>query len=312
MTVFLPEGYGGQTPAAACCPTTPEGWREAAARETVLWADAALCDTAHNLWVTLPGLRGMIPREEGALGIAEGTLRDIALIARVGHPVCFTVMRMTHDADGRPLAILSRRRAQELCRRQYLDLLRPGDVIPVRITRLESFGAFCDVGCGISSLIPIDRISVSRIFHPGDRFTVGQDLKAVVHFRDDRGRLHLTHKELLGTWEENAADFTPGETVTGRVRTVESYGSFIELTPNLAGLAEPCPGVTAGLQATVFIKSILPEKMKVKLIVVDTCPARGPLSSGMRFWGDHMDFWQYSPPGAVKNVFTDFTAPPEE
>ena len=43
------------------------------------------------------------------------------------------------------------------------------------------------------------------------------------------------------TWnmEENAALFKTGETVAGIVRSIESYGIFIELTPNLAGLAEP-------------------------------------------------------------------------
>ncbi|MGL0910084.1 hypothetical protein ACSTB0_13670, partial [Faecalibacterium wellingii] len=44
---------------------------------------------------------------------------------------------------------------------------------------------------------------------------------------------------LLGTWEENAAGFTVGETVVGIVRSVEEYGTFIEIAPNLAGLAHP-------------------------------------------------------------------------
>ena len=42
---------------------------------------------------------------------------------------------------------------------------------------------------------------------------------------------------MLGTWAENAALFSPGQTVTGVVRSVEDYGIFVELTPNLAGLA---------------------------------------------------------------------------
>ncbi len=46
-------------------------------------------------------------------------------------------------------------------------------------------------------------------------------------------------RELLGTWQENAARFRAGQTVTGVVRTVTDYGAFIALTPNLCGLAEP-------------------------------------------------------------------------
>mgnify|MGYP002230072907 FL=1 len=45
----------------------------------------------------------------------------------------------------------------------------------------------------------------------------------------------LTLRELLGTWSENAACFAAGETVVGIVRSVEEYGVFIEIAPNLAG-----------------------------------------------------------------------------
>ena len=36
--------------------------------------------------------------------------------------------------------------------------------------------------------------------------------------------------------EENAQKFTAGETVTGIIRSVENYGAFVELAPNLADL----------------------------------------------------------------------------
>ena len=55
----------------------------------------------------------------------------------------------------------------------------------------------------------------------------------------------------------------------GVIRSVEPYGIFIELAPNLAGLAEPKEGVSAGQAASVYIKALIPEKMKVKLIIVD-------------------------------------------
>ena len=43
--------------------------------------------------------------------------------------------------------------------------------------------------------------------------------------------------------------------MAGVVRSVESYGIFVELTPNLAGLAEPREGVRVGQHAGVYIKS---------------------------------------------------------
>ena len=107
---------------------------------------------------------------------------------------------------------LSRADAQREFISEYSDKLAIGDVIDAKVTHLEQFGCFVDIGCGVPSLIPIDAISVSRISHPSDRFSVGQFIKAVVRSREN-SRICLTHKELLGTWEENTANFKAGETV---------------------------------------------------------------------------------------------------
>ena len=305
--MFWPEGWRTETPENLRLLATEEGLREAMNKKTILQATAARCDSEHNLWVELPCCWGIIPRDEGAVGIEDGSVRDIALISRVGRAVCFTVKEITVDGLGRPLAVLSRKSAQEQCKKGYLNKVRCGDVLDVCITHLEPFGAFCDVGCGVASLIPIDAISVSRIFHPADRFYAGQRVKAVVRSIDPKGRLLLSHKELLGTWQENADLFHAGETVIGTVRTVESYGSFVELTPNLAGLAEPKEGVRAGQQAAVFIKSMIPEKMKVKLIVVDAFDAPfSPREFSYFFHGEHMTHWRYSPAACPKTVETVF------
>ena len=114
-------------------------------------------------------------------------------------------------------------------------------------------------------------------------------------------------KELLGTWQENAEQFSQGETVSGIVRSVETYGIFIELAPNLAGLAESKAGVKVGEKASVYIKSILPDKMKVKLIIIDSFDGdctKLPLKYYLN--EKHIDSWRYSPFGSSKNVETFF------
>ena len=133
----------------------------------------------------------------------------------------------------------------------------------------------------------------------------------VKSFDRERGRIYVTQKELLGTWEENAALFEAGQTVTGIVRSVEDYGVFVELTPNLAGLAEYRPGVKVGQRATVFIKSINPEKMKIKLVLIDSSPDFSPPAPPVYFLPeelDHIDYWRYSPPDCPKVVCSDFSA----
>ena len=172
---------------------------------------------------------------------------------------------------------------------------------------MEPFGAFADIGCGVVSLLPIDAISVSRIDHPRERFSVGMDIRAMVRSVENR-RITLSHKELLGTWEENAAAFAPGETVAGIVRSVEPYGIFVELAPNLAGLAEPKDGVTPGQQASVFIKSIVPNRMKIKLIIIETFEYSYRPEPPVYFYsGSHMEYFLYSPLGCDKKIETRLT-----
>ena len=265
----------------------------------ILEGRALLCDYDHNLVVDMGCCRGIIPREEGALGIKEQTVRDIAIISRVNKSVCFLITAIEHDEAGAPRPILSRRAAQLRCRSEYIDHLTPGEIIPARVTHLESFGCFVDIGCGLPSLISIDQISISRISHPRDRFAVGESIYAVVKAVEPEGRVQLSHKELLGTWSENAGHFEAGETVTGIIRSVMDYGIFVELAPNLTGLAEPLEGFQTGDSVSVYIKSIIPDKMKVKLIVIDTleqAPSALIRPEDYRITGGHLEHWRYSPP----------------
>lgn len=165
MTTYLPEGMRLHTMENQTALQSVAALQAAMHRKQILEARAIVCDAAHNLIVELPHMRGIIPREEGAIGIAEGTTREIALIAKAGKPVCFQVQKLTTDTDGVPLAILSRRQAQLQCWQEFLSHCTPGDVLPARVTHMEKFGCFVDIGCGIPSMIPIDCISVSRISH---------------------------------------------------------------------------------------------------------------------------------------------------
>ncbi|MBE6728963.1 MAG: 30S ribosomal protein S1 [Ruminococcaceae bacterium] len=271
----------------------------------ILEAPVQMCDTEHNLIVDLGSMRGVIKREEGAKGIKEGTTRDIALISRVGKSVCFTVTGFD-EADGKKIALLSRRKAQEMFLSFMKENLKIGSIIKARVTHLDSFGAFCDIGCGVAALLPIDCISVSRISHPSDRFSVGNEIKAVIKAISSDGKVTLSHKELLGTWEENVMEFSPHQTVSGVVRSVEDYGVFVELAPNLAGLAELAEGVKAGDTVGVYIKNIIPEKMKVKLIIIDVCEEK--YSPKIKYFKKEgvIDRFEYSPKGCEKQIFTDF------
>ena len=285
-----------------------EGIETAKNEGVILEGRAVMCDAFHNLHVEIGRYKGIIPRDEALYSPCGEPVKDIAVITRVGKNVCFKITDIEKTASGINL-VLSRRLAQKECFENYISHLAVGDVIDASVTHMEPFGAFCDIGCGMIALLPIDCISVSRISRPEERFICGQKIKCVVrNTESETGRITLTHKELLGTWEENARMFCPGETVAGIIRSVEPYGIFVELTPNLAGLAEYCEGVKEGQTAAVYIKSIIPEKMKIKLVIVDTSEEfYGKVHEPVYYFKEnHMDEWRYSPDGCIREICSVF------
>lgn len=280
--------------------------KEAIADREIFEGKVVLCDSEHNLHIDLGVCEGIIPRVEGAYGILEGTTRDIALISRVNKSVCFRIMGLSRDKDNKTVAVLSRRVVQ-LEALKELEALEIGDVIEAKVTHLEGFGAFIDVGAGISSLIPIDMLSVSRISSPKERLYYSELIRAVLRKREN-DKMTFSLKELLGSWEENAGLFSVGETVTGVVRSIEPYGVFIELMPNLAGLAEYSGELRVGQYVSVYIKSIMPEKMKIKLVVVEAFDDETHPCELVYFTEEsHLDYWRYSPKNAPKQIETVFT-----
>ena len=283
-----------------------ENLKKAFAEQKILESIAIVCDNKHNLIVDLGVIKGIIPREESTVGIKEGTVKDIAIISKVNKPVCFVINRFEKDISGNQIAILSRRYAQELCLKNYILKLKSGDIIPAKVTHLERFGAFIDIGCGVTSFLPIDTISVSRISHANERFYINMNIKVVIKYLE-KNKIYLSHKELLGTWEENANLFSVGETVTGIVRSVENYGIFIELTPNLTGLAEPKENIGVGDRTSVYIKNIIPDKMKIKLIIINKFESICTKPKLKYFYNEnHIDKFLYSPVTSSKLIQTVF------
>jgi small subunit ribosomal protein S1 len=278
----------------------------------ILEAIALYCEdgkSGKELHFRLGKMRGIMPKEEVEYIKSGETAKDIAVITRVGKAVCFKIIGFREDETGK-IAVLSRAEAQRECTENFLSNLSSGDIIDATVTHLEPFGAFLDIGCGIVSLMSIDCISVSRISHPRDRFFTGMQIKAAVKSIDrETGRIYMTHKELLGTWSENAACFAVGQTVSGIVRSIESYGIFVELAPNLAGLAEYREDICAGGSAAVYIKNIIPEKMKVKLVLVDAYSSDTPFDFHLDYFETktHIDRFVYSPALCERMVMTDFT-----
>lgn len=285
---------------------TAESLAEAYAKKTVLFAKALVYDKGNGLRFNLGGYEAFMPSDEVYLSFDEFPVKEAAVATRVNKFVCFIITDMG-EQNGNTLFYISRKKAQTLAFDNYISKLPTGQIIPCTVTHIDRFGVFCDIGFGISALLPIDFISVSRIQSPNDRFCVGQQIYTCIKSVDKNGRIVLTHKELLGTWLENVEFFKAGTNTTGLVRSIEPYGIFIELAPNLAGLAEICEGIEIGDLVNVYIKNILPDKMKIKLVIMSTLKNDSFPPQTKYFHTDgRISHWKYSTENCVKTIETIF------
>ena len=104
--------------------------------------------------------------------------------------------------------LLSRKEAGKEALKWVKDELEPGMIVNGIVKNIRKFGAFVDIGGGITGLLHIEDISISRIKSPEERFFVGQKIKVMIKSIDkENNRIVLSHKELLGNWEDNIQDF---------------------------------------------------------------------------------------------------------
>ena len=263
-------------------PFIPEGWNHGTNELTndtiyniidkgqILQGIVNSCDKDYNLHVNLGnGLNGIMPRKEiEAINANEqGIPRESLCTGKVNKFVQFRIKEMQNNGD----VIISRRDVQNDALNWVKNDLQIGQKICGIVKNIKPYGAFIEIGGGVVGLAHIEDLSIARIKSPDERVKIGQKLDVMVKSIDrNEGKVILSYKEVLGTWEENIKNFKEKTQVQGIVRETEKNknGIFIELTPNLVGMAEYIDGLEYGQNVNVYIKKIIPEKKKIKLIVV--------------------------------------------
>lgn len=249
----------------------PEGWKKENLKDTndILQGIVQNCDENYNLHVKLDnGQEGIIPRKEvEAINLDENGLPKTNLcVGKVHKYVQFKVKEKSGDNY-----IFSRKDVQNEVLNSIKTDLQVGQIVNGIVKNITPYGAFIDIGGGIVGLVHIEDLSVARIKTPFERIKIGQKLNIMVKYIDrDTGRVNLSYKEMLGTWEENVHNFENGMKAKGIVRETEKNknGIFIELAPNLVGMSEYKEGLNYGEKIDVTIKKIDYDKKKIKLIIM--------------------------------------------
>ena len=151
------------------------------------------------------------------------------------------------------------------------DNLKPGQIVKGIVKNIRNYGVFVEIGAGVTGLLHIEDISVSRIKSPEERFYSGQKINVMIKsINKEKKQIVLSYKELYGTWEENVQGISEKMVLDRIVKEADKYknGLFIELKPNLVGMAEYQEGYEYGQAVKVYVKRIINDKKKIKLVIV--------------------------------------------
>lgn len=160
-----------------------------------------------------------------------------------------------------------------------------GDIVEGKVSRLTNFGAFVDVD-GVDGLVHISEISYKHIDKPSDVLKTGQDVKVkVIGIDDDRHRISLSIKQTEPSpFEQATSELSEGEVVEGEVKSLTSFGAFVEVADGIQGLVhvseisnkrveKPSDVLKVGETVKVKVLNINPDEKRISLSIKQAQPA---------------------------------------
>lgn len=226
-------------------------------------------DSFNMIGVIGKNIKAIIPRDESSSIVGDdGLVEEKHIINKKGKILHVCIKDIINNNDN--IELIVSKKILELKVRKWMYMhLKPGMKLKGVVVSTNDYAAFVDVGGGVTGILKLENISDILIQKASDVLHVGQRINVIVKkFDRDTGRIELTYKEILGTFEDNISKFKEGDIVDGTIRNRIKSGIFVEIAPNVVGLAEHVNGLEYGQKVLVSIKRIIPEKKKVKLIII--------------------------------------------
>ena len=154
-----------------------------------------------------------------------------------------------------------------------------GTRIKGKVRNMTGYGAFVQIQDDIDGMIHVSDMSwIRKINHPSEMLQKGQEVEAVILDVDvENQRISLSMKKLTDDpWQNIQEKYKVGDTVTGKITKVASFGAFVELDNGIDGLihiselsddhvARVKDCVTVGQTVTAKVKNISEGERRIGL-----------------------------------------------
>ena len=254
-TESVPETTAAESSESATEPLVAEKAAAAAAKRKVAEQKAKQTRVA-PLYRAFRGRRSINGRVEkaikGGYEVRIGKARAFCPhsqidVRRVEDPEAFVgstqVFRITQLRRGGDDVIVSRRAVIEEDRREEAKAVRAtlieGSVMLGRVTGLAKFGAFVDLGAGVTGLVHLSELSHGRVQRADQAAKIGEAVRVkILKLQDGQDRISLSIRQASeDPWVSVPESFQAGQVVSGKVLRLADFGAFVELTPGVEALA---------------------------------------------------------------------------
>ena len=198
-------------------------------------------------------------------------------------------------------AILAKTRQKELD--NILSKIKEGDIVDAQVKSILDWGAFLDLN-GADALLHITDLSYSRVNKPSDLLSIGQSIKVkIIKIDSETKRISCGVKQMHPDPYENLEKkYKVGKIYDGTVTKVVDYGAFVKLEEGLEGLVHQTS--LSWTKKNIHPSKILSssQKIKVKVIELDTEKRRISLSYKDTLENPWAAFIKKYPTGSIVNA----------
>ena len=226
------------------------------------------------------GLTLKIGPHEAFMPLSQVSIdRDADASALLGESIICEVLEIDR---ARNRVVLSRRRIEERDRlaamAETVGGLTPGTKMKGKVTRIESFGAFVDIG-GVEGLVHVSQISRQRVEKVDEVLKVGQAVDVMIlELKEGGKKISLGMKQLEpNPWEEVPHRLSIDGNVTGKVTRIMDFGAFVEVIPGIEGLLHVSQVATERISNLSKVLKV-GEEVTVRVTAIDESAERISLS----------------------------------
>lgn len=158
----------------------------------------------------------------------------------VGKTYTFKILQLRRGGED---VVLSRRDILEAEHTDEMKAVRAtlieGAVMTGRVARLTEFGAFVDLGAGVTGLVHLTELAHGRVVRASDIVTMGDRIPVKITRLDDAtGKISLSVKQAVtDPWESVPTSFIVGKAYPGKTKRYADFGAFVELRREVEALA---------------------------------------------------------------------------